>query len=59
MPWWAALILNPRGQTNQQSEGETDKITAACPGGSLEHPFIRDLNRTSGVILKNGGSFLI
>jgi len=31
---------------------------AACPEGSLEDPFVRDLNSTSGFLLKNGRLFL-
>jgi heat shock protein HslJ len=36
----------------------TNTTLAACPEGSLEDPFIRDLNRTSGFLLKNGRLFL-
>jgi hypothetical protein len=31
---------------------------AACPEGSLEGPFIRDLNRIGGFLIKNGRLFL-
>jgi heat shock protein HslJ len=36
----------------------THTTLAACPEGSLEGPFIRDLNRTGGFLLKNGRLFL-
>jgi heat shock protein HslJ len=36
----------------------THKTLAACPEGSLEDPFIRDLNRTDGFLIKNGKLFL-
>jgi heat shock protein HslJ len=36
----------------------TNTTLAACPEGSLEDPFIRDLNRTSGFLLKNGRLFI-
>jgi heat shock protein HslJ len=32
----------------------TNTTLAACPEGSLEDPFIRDLNSTTGFLLKNG-----
>jgi heat shock protein HslJ len=31
---------------------------AACPAGSVEDPYIFDLNRTAGFLLKNGSLFL-
>ena len=36
----------------------THKTLAACPEGSLENPFIFDLNRTVGFLIKNGTLFL-
>jgi hypothetical protein len=36
----------------------THTTMAACPEGSLEGPFIRDLNRAGGFLLKNGRLFL-
>lgn len=36
----------------------THSTMAACPDSSLEAPFMRDLSRTSGFILKNGRLFL-
>ena len=36
----------------------THKTLAACPEGSLEDPFLQDLNRTDGFLLKNGMLFL-
>jgi heat shock protein HslJ len=36
----------------------THTTRAACPEGSLEDAFIRDLNRTGGWLLKNGRLFL-
>jgi heat shock protein HslJ len=36
----------------------THSTMAACPDSSLEAPFFRDLNRTGGVLLKNGRLFI-
>jgi len=36
----------------------THSTRAACPEGSLEDAFIRDLNRTGRFLLKNGGLYL-
>jgi hypothetical protein len=36
----------------------THTTMAACPEGSLEGPFIRDLNRIGGFLIKNGRLFL-
>jgi len=36
----------------------THTTMAACPEGSLESPFVRDLNRAAGFLLKNGVLFL-
>jgi heat shock protein HslJ len=36
----------------------THKTLAACPEGSMEDSFLRDLNRTDGFLLKNGMLFL-
>jgi heat shock protein HslJ len=36
----------------------THTTMAACPENSLETPFFRDLNRTSGFLIKNGRLFI-
>jgi hypothetical protein len=36
----------------------THTTMAACPEGSLEGSFLRDLNRANGFLLKNGSLFL-
>jgi hypothetical protein len=43
---------------NKLSITITHTTMAACPEGSLEGPFIRDLNRTGGFFLKNSELFL-
>ncbi len=43
---------------NKLSIAITHTTLAACPEGSLEGPFIRDLNRTGGCLIKDGRLFL-